>query len=439
MPAGDLVARRNRRFWSQFSYQSRSLVTQFVNTLQSTEADVVMFTARKSACFADCLRLVQAWTPHSTICSDRALDFDRAWLQGKRVLLVDDVVGTGITAHRLLALLERLDVQQLTFLPMATRREWPSALDALAAKHPDASVLGPRRAPSHRRPQRRGRLGHQRHAAAVQHRLAAAVRLDRDPGRAGHLHVNSGWNARSLTSASQARADVRVMTLEPSSRSLRHVAPWLAAPRSVVGLMTIRVYAEPVSDGALAVLLMPIVAFDERDLTLLLPTVGFPAPASGDRPVGRARQAQYGVSLAVGSRRRHGRTLAGQVLPARCREIGSGRQGSLCPPAFPKSVRDDLLDARRAVRAAPGTSDRQRRGSPRGQEPAQRLCVGAEPIGRAPQGQGRRRRGGLSGHRHVRPTRGRRCRQVDLRCVRALTRLEAGWNGTFERLPPLAN
>lgn len=306
---------RSRRFWEQFGHHSRTACQSFANSMQEADADVVMFTARKAACLCDSLRLVQAWTPHAETCTDKALEFDTSWLRDARhLLVVDDVVATGATADQLLYRLEKLGLERLSFLPLATRPEWPASLDALCQRHPDVKLISPAAAAGGG-----GEIGEEivRSIAALPRPynldwpLLSGWRLSAE--ELDSLIVQCAWDGHDVSSPFQLQLGIHVITLEPRLEALDELLKGLEAATSSLALIKIRLYAEPIAPNRYLVSVVPLVAFDQLsydDLDPFRASLGLGKRPDSTSPHGAARTAQYAAALQMG-----------QAFESRMREV----------------------------------------------------------------------------------------------------------------------
>ena len=295
---------RAQRFWSQFGYVSATVVDEFTNTLQESTEQVVMFTSRKAACFGDSLRLVQSWTPHSEIVSDKCLDLDTSWLDSKSLLLVDDVIATGQTLDRILTALAVIPLRSVRVLPVATRVEWSSAVEALQSRHPEVEFVRP--------------TAISRGTSALPEEIVRAIAAVPRPynldwplmsgWRATSQELDalistSGWDSRETTSKPQSHLGIRTFSLEPIARQQSVFLNWMNAPDANVGLLKIRLYFEPIEKGKWNVALMPIMAFDRIPLSSLetfSKSVGLPKTIeNGASQEGLLRIGQYLASRRV--------------------------------------------------------------------------------------------------------------------------------------------
>ena len=134
--AKDIHDSRRERFWSGYRLSSRELVRSFLDDIQDLDSDVVLSTARKAACLLDTARLARLWTPTGLHVSDRALEFPVPWLEGKKVTVVDDVVGTGKTLDSVVRRCQERGAAELEVRYIALKSNWPSTAELLQERHP---------------------------------------------------------------------------------------------------------------------------------------------------------------------------------------------------------------------------------------------------------------------------------------------------------------
>ena len=96
------INRARQQLLNRFPQRYRQHIIDFAGNLSSLNVDVLIFTARKAACFFHCLEHLRLWTPGlRVITTDRLLDHDAGWIQGKRVAVVDEVIVSGTSLYRL--------------------------------------------------------------------------------------------------------------------------------------------------------------------------------------------------------------------------------------------------------------------------------------------------------------------------------------------------
>ncbi len=86
----------------QFDEGLRPEIVEFGKRIRSVsgKVDVVIFMARKAACFAEALRLVRLTTYQCITTSNRVLDMNPSWFEGKSVAIIDDALITGTELYR---------------------------------------------------------------------------------------------------------------------------------------------------------------------------------------------------------------------------------------------------------------------------------------------------------------------------------------------------
>ena len=97
-------------FLSRFTEAIRQSIIEYGKRITDVSGsnDVLMFMARKSVCLAEALRLLHLTSFQCTATSNRVLDMDTAWLEGKKVALFDDALISGTSLFRTKTLLEQL-------------------------------------------------------------------------------------------------------------------------------------------------------------------------------------------------------------------------------------------------------------------------------------------------------------------------------------------
>ncbi|MFY9329078.1 MAG: hypothetical protein WAO76_13860 [Georgfuchsia sp.] len=87
-------------FQDQFEDRWRSPLRDFGRRISDSNADILIFMARKAACLYHCLEDLKLAHTSAICTSDLVLDGDLAWMKGKHVELVDDTIITGTTLYR---------------------------------------------------------------------------------------------------------------------------------------------------------------------------------------------------------------------------------------------------------------------------------------------------------------------------------------------------
>lgn len=86
----------------QFDEGLRPEIVEFGKRIRgvSGKVDVVIFMARKAACFAEALRQVRLTAYQCITTSNRVLDMNPSWFEGKSVAIIDDALITGTELYR---------------------------------------------------------------------------------------------------------------------------------------------------------------------------------------------------------------------------------------------------------------------------------------------------------------------------------------------------
>ena len=93
-----------------FDYFMCKSINEFTNAISLSTADVFMVMSRKAACFITFLKRHGKVSFDGKLVTDRVLDFDTKWLEGKRVILIDDVIVSGTTIY---SVIEKLKVAKV--------------------------------------------------------------------------------------------------------------------------------------------------------------------------------------------------------------------------------------------------------------------------------------------------------------------------------------
>jgi len=113
----------------QFDEGLRPEIVEFGKRIRrvSGEVDVVIFMARKAACFAEALRLVRLTAYQSITTSNRVLDMSPAWLEGRSVAIIDDALITGTELYRTIERVRQY-AKSVQVHVLAVNRNWNADL-----------------------------------------------------------------------------------------------------------------------------------------------------------------------------------------------------------------------------------------------------------------------------------------------------------------------
>ena len=137
---------------NKFPQKYRQHILDFSDNLTNLDVDVLIFTARKAACFFHCLEYLRLWEPGSrVITTDRLIDHDMSWINGKRIAIIDEVIVSGTSLHRLSTTLRKAGAAEISIHALFVNKEWfvpeffrNSVLTSshIALDGPDAQALG---------------------------------------------------------------------------------------------------------------------------------------------------------------------------------------------------------------------------------------------------------------------------------------------------------
>lgn len=114
------------QFLQQFDSHMRTHIIAFAQhlTTLSQKNDVIIFLARKAACMGDCFRSLKLSSFHCVTTSSRVLDMNLAWLRGKRVAIVDDMLISGTTINRALKKLSNNGITNVKVYVLSTDKSF---------------------------------------------------------------------------------------------------------------------------------------------------------------------------------------------------------------------------------------------------------------------------------------------------------------------------
>lgn len=109
-------------FLQQFNSNIRTHIINFAERLTqiSQEVDIMIFLARKAACMGDCFYKLGLSKFHCDVTSSRILDLNLSWLRGKRVAIVDDMLISGTTIHKVVEKLRQNDIHNVKVYVLST-------------------------------------------------------------------------------------------------------------------------------------------------------------------------------------------------------------------------------------------------------------------------------------------------------------------------------
>lgn len=249
-------------FIGKFDADVYPYVINFANAIADIDADVLMFTARKAACLFDAMRSVGLTASRAQVVSTRVLDMDLAWLAGKRVQLVDDLIVTGSSLFKDARVLEASGAASVGITALAIDTDW--WVPSLATPSNDHAHIS--------LPDRR--------ALNLCTQIVEAISLVPRPynldwplydalrvpaSRSGVLTELFGWPATNTATSAQQRKNVLSFTLEAQDWIRSRLEDETGLDLRGATLMKVRVYARRSESDAseLSLRVVPIVAFDD--------------------------------------------------------------------------------------------------------------------------------------------------------------------------------
>jgi len=146
------INRARQQLLNRFPQRYRQHILDFASNLSALDADVLIFTARKAACFFHCLEHLRLWSAGTrVVTTDRHLDHDSGWVQGKRVAVIDEVIVSGTSLYRLKSALIAAGAAQITIHALFINKDWfvgdffadgTLAESYIELDGPDAQALG---------------------------------------------------------------------------------------------------------------------------------------------------------------------------------------------------------------------------------------------------------------------------------------------------------
>jgi nucleoside phosphorylase len=243
----------------QFDEGLRPEIVEFGKRIRrvSGEVDVVIFMARKAACFAEALRLVRLTAYQSITTSNRVLDMSPAWLEGRSVAIIDDALITGTELYRTIERVRQY-AKSVQVHVLAVNRNWNADLvkpdsrylelddeecALICANIVDAISLIPL-------------------PYSTDYPLYSGFRVKREYLRP-ITHLDS-WRCMDVTSSLQSRYSVFSKTICPEESTLRQINYRLGANLSANALIKVRLYGRWFDKERTTVWCnaVPIVAFE---------------------------------------------------------------------------------------------------------------------------------------------------------------------------------
>ena len=246
-------------FFSQFEDRWHNALIEFAKSISDSEADVLIFMARKSACLFQCLEDLRLCHTSAVCTSDVALGSNLDWLAGKRIQLFDDTLITGTTLYRAINRLQDSGASVLKTTVLCVDREnWCPALVTpsppyLNVEAHDVTAFSSQAVRA---------IGVIPRPYSVDFPLYDNIVIKGD--KLDSPLINSGWHLDDITTTRQADCGVLNVTMTPAPYMVRELDDrfgWAVSGRSQ--LMKVRLYARQSSAGkGFTCRALPLVAFD---------------------------------------------------------------------------------------------------------------------------------------------------------------------------------
>lgn len=253
-------------FLSCFDFKYQEKIIQHCATLNNISEDVVLFLARKAACFYRSLELLDlVQIRGKIIVTDRVLGMDCTWMKGKTVAIVDEIVISGTTMYDAMMRVNNAGgIPKCYSLFVNSERYNKNALplnsDAIPVKELDARAVSSSMVDA---------LSVLPRPYSVDYPLFKATpMLKRDVNQ---LWSTVGWTCTNNTTELQRRANVYILTLTPSERIHNCFIKDIGLT-ATGNLFKIRIYGQVSAKGKNRIRVLPIVALDplyRKDIDLL--------------------------------------------------------------------------------------------------------------------------------------------------------------------------
>lgn len=241
-------------FLSVFDSEDRARIIEYAKHISDANADVLVLMARKAACFYRCLETVGLVANSAVVTTDRVVAHDLEWLNGQRVLIVDDAIISGTSLYRTKNQLKNRGCNVAVSTFFTNTRWWAPKLlvpdenlyffedegaSRLSAKIVEAMSIIPRPY-SVDYP-----LYENSHLSASNHEVLQAI---------------PGWICFDVTTSLQRKFGAFSITVQPNVQRLEQLDSNVGWPVSARSLCKIRVYGRLIGNR-ISFNILPIVAF----------------------------------------------------------------------------------------------------------------------------------------------------------------------------------
>lgn len=234
-----------------FDYEMCQSIDAFSKMICSLTADVFLVMSRKAACFISFLKRHGKVTFDGKLVTDRILDFDTTWLNGKSVIVIDDVIVSGTTIYSVIQKLKKTGVCDIKVYVLGINERYfsPNLLEYMDANQQIISYLNPPYIPL-------SDAACMRTCSNIVSLFALDI-LPYDVDFPKHeffsvsnsvfnqLVASSDWYTYDVSSDLQAENNVKNITMLPTEKIKVLFDQEVGAPISQLGFFKIRLFAKP--------------------------------------------------------------------------------------------------------------------------------------------------------------------------------------------------
>lgn len=264
---------RIQAFFKHFDNEINTEIINFCNRISSLDADVFMLMARKSACFFNCLEELGLIHFNGYVTSERILDMNCKWLEGKSVVIIDDSIVSGTTLHSTIEELNRHKVASIDVHVLTVNSEWFSP--KLLEKPDGSSYLFPTYDPL---PDSR--------CIKLCNDIVRSIACTPRPYDIDFPYYNEiivkkytfykliyipGWEVYDISSVDQEENGITNITLIPNDAVINDFCMDVGLDPSIFCLAKIRLYCRrnPKKKGMFHIRLVPMLIFDDLSIEIV--------------------------------------------------------------------------------------------------------------------------------------------------------------------------
>ena len=113
-------------FLKQFDQPIRKYIIEYCKKLSATKYDVYILLARKAACLLTTLEDLGFVNFDGLVVSDRILEYDTKWLEGKKIAIIDDTIISGTSICKIIRRLKSINVASINVHAFCINDYWYS-------------------------------------------------------------------------------------------------------------------------------------------------------------------------------------------------------------------------------------------------------------------------------------------------------------------------